>query len=166
MKNRKSIGKIISEGDEDSLSDRAKEAAEKNPGTCNLTPFDTDSATEAQQKSAESRRKKKEERELKAKLVSDFTEFLNNDLSKANLDTINTVTFMKFQMLSAAEEGDMERADDLAKTIAEFEQPKLARIDNTVREVVYENVPQALLDKFANGEISEEEFEAEAKKYC
>ena len=99
----------------------------------NLKPsWTTESARAAQINSVKSRKANKEAREhLKltaAELKLDIDAVMEeNDLS--------SIGVLKLAMLKAVQADDFDTAAELAKTLAEFEAPKLARIEQTVEEV-------------------------------
>lgn len=165
--NPKSIKALIDKGGYDNLSEKTKAAIDKHPGAVNLVQqqWDKEASEKARLKGLETRRRNKAIREEQREIVEGFAQFMKNDAAVEKVKDVNALLYMKYMMAVKDAEGDHDSAIDIAKNIAEYEQPKLARVDQTNREVSYDNLPKELLDKFANNEISEEEFEAEAAKY-
>ena len=50
-------------------------------------------------------------------------------------DDISSVDMLKVMMMQKLEEGDTDTAIDIMKTLAEFERPKLARVESKIEEV-------------------------------
>lgn len=112
----------------------------------NLRPIESsEKAREMQKKSAEARKFNKEMREHLKLTARDFNK-MKKDMDLSDLPS--SVEFLKFRMLQLMSEGEMDKATDIAKTLAEFEAPKLARVDQS-------NV------NFEAGDLSDEELEAE-----
>ena len=99
----------------------------------NLSPsWTTESAREAQKKSVESRKANKEAREQLALTAAELKLDIEAVMEKNDLSSLGV---LKLAMLKAIQADDYDTAADLAKTLAEFEAPKLARIESTVEEV-------------------------------
>ena len=64
---------------------------------------------------------------------------------------ISSVMMLKVLMMQAFERGDMDTAADLAKSLAEFEAPKLARVDQTNVDV-------------SGSDLTDEELDAKLKE--
>ena len=114
----------------------------------NLRPmWDSEGARKAQEKSAEVRRANKALREALKVSAADIkaTAAALEDTGVSSLDRLKVIA-AKYE-----EQGDLDSAVDIYKTIAEFEKPKLARVDSTNVEVGVE-------------EISEEELNERLKK--
>ena len=60
---------------------------------------------------------------------------------------VSALGVLKLSMVKAIQEGDLERAADLAKTLAEFEAPKLARVESKIEEVTTEDLTDEELDE-------------------
>ena len=61
-------------------------------------------------------------------------------------DGISAVDLLKVLMHQKLEEGDTDTAIDIAKSVAEFEQPKLARVESKVEEVKSTDLTDEELD--------------------
>jgi len=110
----------------------------------NLKPvYSSEKGREMQKKSVESRMANKAKREAMMMTAKEWkkmgTEVLN-DLPPA-------IDIMKMRMLQHMSNGEFDEATELAKVIAEYEQPKLQRIDGTT-------------GTFDASEMSDEELEA------
>ena len=110
----------------------------------NLRPnWDKESAKEAQKKSVEQRKINKEARE-KLKLTLEELKLTQDEVfNKVDVDALSV---LKLAMTKAVQADDMDEATRLATIIAEYQAPKLQRVDQTNLE----------LDA---GELSEEELE-------
>ena len=95
-------------------------------------PWTSETARTAQKNSVASRKANKEAREklqvTAAELKLDVEEVLNKH-------DISSIGVLKIAMLKAVQEDDLDTAVDIAKTLSEFEQPKLARKESIVTEV-------------------------------
>ena len=99
----------------------------------NLSPYwTTESAREAQKNSVKARKANKEAREKLKLSMDEWQKYKTDVLDETDMSSIDV---LKILMMKALEEDDYDTAADLAKTLAEFEQPKLARVDQTVAEV-------------------------------
>ena len=99
----------------------------------NLAPtWTTESARAAQKKSVESRKANKEARAQLALTAAELKLDIDAVMEKNDLSSLGV---LKLAMLKAIQADDYDTAADLAKTLAEFEAPKLARIESTVEEV-------------------------------
>ena len=114
----------------------------------NLKPLLTsENAREYQLKSAASRKANNLAREQLKLTVKQFKEF--KDSFEEN--PVGAVDILRILMVKALDEDDLVQAADLAKSLAEFESPKLSRIDQTnteisVDELSDEELEQKLLD--------------------
>jgi len=115
----------------------------------NLKPiYGSDRAREMQKRSAESRKLNAEIRNAMKITVKEF-KALKDDLDMA--DAPSALEFLKFRMVQLMSEGDYDKAAEVAKTIAEYEAPKLQRIDQS-------NI------NFDASDLTDEELEAEMAK--
>lgn len=114
----------------------------------NLKPvYGSDQAREMQKKSVEARLKNKEKREAMALTAKQW-----KSLGKEVLDDLPpAIDILKLRMLEHMEAGELDEAAEIAKTLAEYEQPKLQRVDGTT----------GTFD--ANG-MSDEELDAKLKE--
>lgn len=114
----------------------------------NLKPLlTTENAREYQLKSAASRKANNIAREQLKVTVKQFKEF--KDSFEEN--PVGAIDILRILMVKALDEDDLVQAADLAKSLAEFESPKLSRIDQTnteisVDELSDEELEQKLLD--------------------
>ena len=111
-------------------------------------PWDADRAKKAQAASVVARKANAEARE-KLKMTTKQWESYKKDVLDST--EMSSVDLLKILMWKAVEDGEMETAADLAKSVAEFETPKLARVESVVED--------ARAD-----EMSDEELEAKIKE--
>ena len=109
--------------------------------------MDSERAKEMQAKGAEVRRQNKALRESMRITSAEWKKIKDEVIP----ESMSALDLLKVQMHKALEEGDTDMFIDLAKTIAEYEQPKLQRIDQTNLEV-------------KTDELSEEELEAKIRE--
>ena len=114
----------------------------------NLTAtWNSETARASQLKSAakrsENARKRNEIRE-KLKLLKSMQDELKDD----HIDSVEVLRLIAYEKM---EEGDMDSAVEIFKTLAEFERPKLARVESKVEEVKAD-------------ELSDEELQAKLKQ--
>ena len=115
----------------------------------NLRPnWDSESAKEAQKKGVEQRKINKEARE-KLKLTLEELKLTQEEVFK-DID-IDALTVLKLAMTKAVEIDDMDEATRLATILAEYQNPKLQRVDQTNLEI-------------DTSKLSEEELEEEIKR--
>ena len=99
----------------------------------NLKPaWTTDSAREAQKNSVIARKANAEARAALKLTAKQFEEYKLDVLADTDVSSLDV---LKILMLKALEQSDYDTAADLAKSLAEFEAPKLARVDQTNVEV-------------------------------
>lgn len=110
----------------------------------NLKPMWTsETAKEAQKKSAEAR---KINSEARAKLKLTMGEWKKYKEEVLDTTDMSSVDVLKILMMKALQEDDFDTAADLAKSLAEFEAPKLARIDQTTKDVTAEDMTDEELE--------------------
>lgn len=115
----------------------------------NLKPItDSDKAREMQKKSAASRKAGNALRKKMNMTIKDWNK-IKGDLNMS--DSISSVEFLRFYMIKLMSEEKFLEAAEIAKTLAEFEAPKLARIDQTVTN----NDAKDLTDEELEAEIAE-----------
>ena len=115
----------------------------------NLRPMWTsETAREAQKNSVKSRKANREAREKLKMTTKEWEKYKTEVLKETD---ISSVDVLKILMLKALDAEDHDTAADLAKTLAEFEAPKLARVDQTNLDLSTE-------------EMSDEELEAKLKE--
>jgi len=112
----------------------------------NLKPaYGSDRARELQKKSVESRKLNAAIREKMKLTVADFKN-MREDMDMN--DAPSALDFLKFHMINLMSDAKYDEAAEIAKTIAEYEAPKLSRVD------------QSTLN-FDTSDMSDEELEAE-----
>ena len=104
----------------------------------------SETAKEAQKKSVEVRMANKEAREQLKMTMNEWKKYKDEVLEDADMSSIDV---LKILMMKAIAADDFDTAADLAKSLAEFEQPKLARIDQTNTEVKTEELTDEELEK-------------------
>lgn len=111
----------------------------------NLRPnWDSESAKEAQKKGVETRKANKEARE-KLKLTLEELKLTQDEVfAKVDVDALSV---LKLAMTKAVQEDDMDEATRLATIIAEYQAPKLQRVDQTNLEVNTDSLSEEELDK-------------------
>lgn len=116
----------------------------------NLAPYFTkENAREAQRLSAISRKANREARDRLKLSMQDWVKYKEEVLDETGLGAVDVLRILMYRSL---DEGDMETASELAKSVAEFEAPKLARIESKVEAVKAD-------------ELSVEELEAQIAQY-
>jgi len=121
-----------------------------NPNSLkNLKPMWTsESAREAQKNSVKARKANAEARAQLKLTMNEWKKYKEDVLAEADMSSIDV---LKILMMKALQEDDLDTAADLAKSLAEFEAPKLARVDQTTTEV-------------DASELTEEELEEKLKQ--
>ena len=115
----------------------------------NLRPnWDSESAKEAQRKGVEQRKINKEARE-KLKVTLEELKLTHDEVfAKVDIDALDV---LKLAMTKAVQADDMDEATRLATIIAEYQAPKLQRVDQTNLEL-------------KTDELTEEELEAKIQE--
>ena len=125
----------------------------------NLRPnWDSESANAAREKGLETRRANKEAREAMKMTAAEWKKFKTDVIETSEVGALD---LLKIQMFKYFQEGDVDSAVDIAKSIAEFEQPKLARIDQTNQEIGNEDLSEEELDAKIRKLLKESESESE-----
>ena len=95
------------------------------------TAWNSDTAKEAQLLGA---KKRSANALLRKQLKADMKMWkeMQEDLADSKVDSVEILRMLAFQKL---DEGDNDGAVDIFKSIAEFEKPKLARVESKVEEV-------------------------------
>jgi hypothetical protein len=110
----------------------------------NLAPvFDSQKAREAQKKSVAARKANKEARE-RLKLTAAELKMDVQELMAEN--NVTALDVLRLSMVKAVANDDMDQAIDIAKAIAEFETPKLGRVEQTNIEVKADDLTDEELD--------------------
>lgn len=127
----------------------------KHPNSLkNLAPlFTKENAKEMQLRSAKSRSANREARAALKMTAREFSE-LKEELKDIE---ISAEAMLKVLMMRAYEHGDDDTAADLAKSLVEFEKPKLARIDQTNTEIKTEDMTDEELDELLRKHTNESE---------
>ena len=73
---------------------------------------------------------------------------MQDELKDDHIDSVEVLRLIAYEKM---EEGDMDSAVEIFKTLAEFERPKLARVESKVEEVKAD-------------ELSDEELQAKLKQ--
>ena len=111
----------------------------------NLKPFfNTEKAQSAQKNSVISRKANAAAREELKMSMRDWKLFKTDVLAEADMSSIDVLKVLMHKALLAE---DFDTAADLAKSLAEFESPKLARIDQTTTELSVDDMSNEELDK-------------------
>jgi len=92
----------------------------------------SESAKEAQKNSVIARKANAEARAQLKLTMSEWKKYKDEVLEEAEMSSIDV---LKILMMKALANDDYDTAADLAKSLAEFEAPKLARVDQTTTEV-------------------------------
>ena len=110
----------------------------------NLKPYWTsETAREAQKNSVIARKANKEARE-KLKLTAQEMEEYKQEMKEMQ---VSAVSMLEMLMLKAYQEDDLDTAADLAKSLAEFQTPKLARKESIVTEVAADEMTDEELEE-------------------
>ncbi len=109
----------------------------------NLKPMWTsDSAREAQKNSVIARKANAEARAALKLTAVEFAKY-KEDLKDVE---ISAEAMLKVLMMKAFENDDLDTAADLAKSLVEFEKPKLARVDQINTEITAEDLTDEELE--------------------
>jgi hypothetical protein len=100
-------------------------------------------AREAQKKSVAARKANKEARE-RLKITAAELKMDVQELMAAN--NVSALDVLRLSMVKAVANDDMDQAIDIAKAIAEFETPKLGRVEQTNIEVKTDDLTDEELD--------------------
>ena len=128
----------------------------KGPGNhpnslANLRPIrDPEVARAAQLKGAAVRKQNRLAREQLKVTAADFQEFKKNVLDDLKLTAVDV---LRHQMIKAMTDGEDDKAIEIAKSLAEFETPKMSRIDQVSSESDSQN-------------MTDEELEARLREYA
>ena len=110
----------------------------------NLKPMWTsESARHAQENSVIARKANAEAREQLKMSMNEWSKYKTEVLNEHDMSSIDV---LKILMMKALQSDDFDTAADLAKSLAEFEAPKLARVDQTNLDVSTEELTDEQLD--------------------
>ena len=106
----------------------AKNGRKINPNSLKaLRPWDKDSAKAAQIKGAAQRAINTENRKKLAESLKEFAKVQVEVLADTSMDAVDVLKTIMYHKVA---DGDYDGAADIAKAIAEYERPKLARTEN------------------------------------
>ena len=94
--------------------------------------WNSETAKEAQLLGAKARKANRIAREKLKLSIDEFNAYKEEVLTDGD---VSAVDILKILMHKALHEEEYDTAADLAKSIAEFEQPKLARVEQTTKEI-------------------------------
>ena len=98
----------------------------------NLKPaWTSESAREAQKNSVKARKANAEARAALKMTAHEFSKY-KEEMKDVEVSAVNMLEVL---MMKAFQEEDFDTAADLAKSLAEFQTPKLARTESTIKEV-------------------------------
>ena len=121
----------------------------------NLKPFfDTQKAKAAQRNSVIARKANKAAREKLRISVEDWQTFKKDVVEDNDMTSLDV---LKVLMHKALSEDDFDTAADLAKSLAEFESPKLARIDQTTKELSVDDMSDDEINEALKGFVNDTE---------
>ena len=104
----------------------------------------TESARAAQKKGVETRKANKEAREAAKMSMAEWRLYKEDVLDQTDMTSLDV---LKIMMIKAVARDDTDTALDIAKTLAEFEAPKLARVDQTNVEIQAEELSDSELEE-------------------
>lgn len=135
------------EKEDNEFTDKHLAAIDKNSGASNLIPFDSNSARTAQLASAKKRvenmKKSKEEKEMFKTIISLVQE-------EADSFDVSGVDVMKFLMAKAIADGDDDKVGYFAEKIAEYQDAKISRVDQTTTTVAVDESTESLEARLAD----------------
>ena len=106
--------------------------------------WDSESAKAAQLLGAAKKRANREARERLKITMEEWKDYQEDVLEVKGLSSVDV---LKVLMYKALDNEELDTAADLAKSIAEFEQPKLARLEQTTKEVSADQLTDEELEK-------------------
>ena len=99
----------------------------------NLKPaWTSESAREAQKNSVIARKANAEAREHLKMSMKEWKKYKTEVLDEVDVSSLD---ILKILMMKALDDNDFDTAADLAKSLTEYEAPKLSRVDQTTTEV-------------------------------
>ena len=118
---------------------------EKHPNSLKqLKPYmDSEKAREMQAKGAETRRQNKALREAMKLSAAEFKKIRDDIITEMP----TAVEILKVQLIKAMQVEDQETIERLAIALAEYEQPKLQRVDQTTRNLDTAAMSEEELDR-------------------
>ena len=103
----------------------------------------SESAKEAQKNSVLARKANAEARAQLKLSMNEWKKYKEDVLEDNDMSSIDV---LKILMMKALQSDDFDTAADLAKTLAEFEAPKLARVDQTNTDISADDLTDEELD--------------------
>lgn len=111
----------------------------------NLAPeFTGENAKDMQLRSAASRKANAAARQALKASTKDWKMLKDEVLPELDMTSIDV---LKVLMVKALHDDDLATAADLAKSLAEYEKPKLSRVESKIEEVQTENLSDEELDE-------------------
>jgi len=104
----------------------------------------SESAKEAQKNSVKARKANAEARAALKLSMGEWKKYKDEVLTDSDMSSIDILKILMHKALLAE---DFDTATDLAKTLAEFESPKLARVDQTNTEISADDLSDEELEK-------------------
>ena len=104
----------------------------------------SESAKEAQKNSVIARKANAEARAQLKLTMNEWKKYKEEVLSESDMSSIDV---LKILMMKALQADDFDTAADLAKSLAEFEAPKLARVDQTNTDLTAEDLTDEELEE-------------------
>jgi len=130
--------------------EEGKEEKKTKPGhhpnsLANLAPvFNSETAKEAQRKSVIARKANREARE-RLKITAKELKMDIDELMSAH--NVTALDVLRLSMIKSMDAGDFDTAVDIAKSIAEFETPKLGRVEQTNVEITADDMSDEELER-------------------
>ena len=119
----------------------------------NLRPlFTPENAKEYQLKAAASRKANTEARQALKMSAQEFSKY-KEELREVD---ISAETMLKVLMMQAYDRDDLDTAADLAKSLVEFEKPKLARVDQTTTDLSAEEMTDEELNELLRKHVEKQ----------
>ena len=110
----------------------------------NLKPmWDSDSAREAQKNSVIARKANAEARNALKLSMTEWSKYKSEVLDETDMSSLDV---LKILMMKALQAEEYDTAAEYAKTLAEFEAPKLARVDQTNTDLTADDLTDEELD--------------------
>ena len=106
--------------------------------------FTKENAKEMQAKGVEKRKANALAREHLKMSMKDWKAYKEDVLDEVEMSSID---ILKILMMKALDADDLDTAADLAKSLSEFEKPKLSRIESKIEEVKTEDLSDEELDE-------------------
>lgn len=105
--------------------------------------WNSETAKEASKLGAEKRRQNQLAREQLKMSMAEWSKHKEEILDTVGISALDT---LKIIMMKHLDNGDYEAASDIAKNLAEFEKPKLQRVEQKVEEIKADDLSDAELE--------------------